>query len=199
MNDVVFKEDTHQYFRGLQELASVSKVIRSTWPIKPSWDQVSPEVLENARERGVETDALFSAWVSGGSASMPENGWREDARDRFVALTRWWNRGVAQAQVILADDEIAGQANVVLPQAIYDLKNTAQIESTYSLQLGAYADLYEKEHGRLPDALGVIHVTHPKGKPVSIKLVEFDVMIAVSEWRIVRQMWTLVKRKGGSK
>ncbi len=191
---VVFDPEKHTYHRGLVRLESVTSVIRSTWPIKPSWDQVDPAVIENARERGVEVDSLFSAWLNGTLDRIPA-GMREDARDRFLALTEWWSHGAAKAQVILADDEIAGQADIVLPTAIYDLKNTAQIESTYSLQLGAYADLYEKEHGRLPDALGVIHVTHPKGKPVSIKVIHFDVAIAVSEWRLLRQFWTLVKRK----
>ncbi len=191
---VVFDPEKHTYHRGLVRLESVTRVIRETWPIKPSWDQVDPAVIENARDRGIVVDELFSAWLNGTLDRIPA-GTREDARDRFLALTEWWSHGTAKAQVILADDEIAGQADIVLPTAIYDLKNTAQIESTYSLQLGAYADLYEKEHGRLPDALGVIHVTHPKGKSVSIKVIHFDVAIAVSEWRLLRQFWTLVKRK----
>jgi len=194
---VRFDPDQHRYYRGLQELVSVTKVIRETWPVKPSWDGVDQAVIDNARERGVEVDQLFTGWINGTLRSIPA-GTREDAVERFLELRKWWlaTHGDAQvsAQVILADDEIAGQVDV-LGGFIYDLKNTAQIETTYSMQLGAYADLHEKQFGKLPSGLGVIHVTQAKDKPVKVRLVEFDVMIAVNEWRLLRQFWQMVRRK----
>lgn len=191
---VTFDAETHTYRRGLQTLASVSSVIRETWPVKPSWDQVDPAVIANARDRGIEVDTLFSAWINGTLSEIPV-GTREDAKDRFLALMEWWPRHPATAQVLLADDEIAGQSDLIYSGHIRDLKNTAAIESTYSLQLGGYAALYEAQHGRLPESLGVIHVTQPKGKPVQIREVLFDVSVAVSEWRLLREMWRLVRRK----
>ncbi len=196
MSAVTFDAEKHQYSRGLQTLSAVTTVIRSVWPLKPSWDGVDMAVIENARDRGIVVDELLTGWLNGTLSAIPAET-RMDAVERFQALTSWWPYGAAQAQVILTDDEIAGQADIVLPAAIYDLKNTAQIESTYGLQLGGYAELFEKQHGYLPDELGVIHVTQPKDKPVSIKVVKFEVATAVSEWRILRQFWTMARRKGG--
>jgi hypothetical protein len=203
LDPVTFDADTHTYRRGLQVLTSVTKVVRETWPVKPSWDGVDQAVIDNARDRGVEVDALFSGWINGTLRSIPA-GTREDAKERFQALRAWWAGSQftglpCSAQVILADDEIAGQSDVIPGGWILDLKNTAAIESTYSMQLGGYADLYEKQHGRLPSGLGVIHVTQAKDKPVSVKLVQFEVMTAVSEWRLLRQFWGLVQRKSNGK
>lgn len=186
----------YHVWRGPFRLSSVGRILREVWPVKPSWDQVDPSVIENARERGQEVDALFSDWINGTLTQIPA-GTREDAVARFSALRKWWidrDMPAAKAQVLLADDELCGVADVVTG-GIYDVKNTAQIESTYSLQLGGYADLYEKQHGTLPSSVGVIHVTQPKDKPVSVRLLEFEVMTAVSEWRLLRQMWNLVTRK----
>lgn len=202
---VRFDPVEHRYYRGLQELHSVTKVIREAWPIKPSWDGVDPAVIDNARDRGVEVDTLFSGWLNGTLKAIPA-GTREDAKERFLALVSWWSgltvTSKPGAQLLLCDDEIAGTCDVNvniggLPH-VWDLKNTAQIESTYSMQLGAYAELYEKKYGALP-SVGVIHVTQPKDKPVSVKLVKFDATVAVSEWRLLRQFWGLVRRKAGKK
>ena len=100
-----------------------------------------------------------------------------------------------RAQIILADDEIAGTVDLIYGAHVRDLKNTAKIESTYSLQLGGYAALYEHEHRHLPKSLGVIHVTQEKGKPVRIREVLFDVSVAVSEFRLLLEFYRLVQRK----
>lgn len=201
LEPVTFDPVKHQYFRGLQELVSVSKVIRETWPVKPSWDGVDPAVIENARDRGVEVDTLFSSWINGTLRSIPA-GTREDAKERFQALMAWWgnSRPPTTAQVILADEEIAGTCDLagnvgaMAGAYILDLKNTAAVEKTYSFQLGAYAELYQKQYGALPN-VGVIHVTQAKGKPVSVKLLDFDSSVCVSEWRLLREFWNLVRRK----
>jgi hypothetical protein len=200
---VRFDPVEHRYFRGLQELASVTKVIRETWPIKPSWDGVDMAVVENARDRGIEVDLLFCSWLSGTLTAIPL-GTRTDALDRFAALRTWWNKfkvtSVPNTQLILADDEIAGTCDLAvnvngLPW-IFDLKNTSQLETTHSIQLGAYGELYRAQYGVLPAGLGVIHVTQPKDKPASVKVFEYEVGTALSDWQLVRQMWNLVRRKG---
>lgn len=188
-------------WRGSFRLTSVGRVLREAWPIKPSWDAVDPAVIENARERGEEVDRLFSAWLNGQLTSIPA-GTREDSKERMRALCDWWqDSGMleARAQVLLANQEYCGIVDLISGGGIYDVKNTAAIETTYILQLGGYADLYEEMHGCLPSKLGVIHVTQPKDRPVSVRLLEFDVATAVSQWRLLKEFWTMVQRIAGKR
>lgn len=105
-------EEHHVYLRGDRKLKSVSRVIREVWPVKPSWDGVDMAVVENARDRGVECDFLFSGWINGTLREIPPN-IRIDAVDRFKALCAWWSGRArpAKAQEIIADDELAGMAD----------------------------------------------------------------------------------------
>lgn len=194
---VRFCEEHHSYWRGDKRLASVSSVIREVWPVKPSWDGVDEAVIANARERGVECDQLFSGWINGTLKEIPV-GTREDARERFDALRNWWKARPAMAQEIVADDEIAGTVDLIIVGGgaeIWDIKNTAQIESTYSFQIAAYCDLYERMYGDRPKKGGVIHVTKPKDKPVKVKAVPFNLETALSEWRLMREFYSMVRRK----
>lgn len=205
----------HRYFRGDQELASVSKVLRM-WPRDPCSECKRPfygehvpgcgvrHNIDNAQERGKETDWLLSEWIAGRISSVPA-GMRRDARERFLALQKWmlaqssWSSH--DSQVILADweTEIAGTAdlcvNVKGMPWVMDLKNVAAIDPSYHLQLGAYADLYEFQYGTVPTGAAIIHVTQPKDKPVSIKLVEVDLSQARADWKALRAMWDVVQRR----
>lgn len=186
-------EEHHAYWRGDRRLTSVTAVVKGMWPEKPDFSAAPEGVIENARERGVEVDTLFTAYLRGKLHEIPA-GTREDSADLFMKLVRWWEKrsGMeADAQVILADDEIAGCADIVPPKAVYDLKTTYDLEPTYSLQVGGYCHLYEAQYGVLPEECGIIHLTKRFAEP---KLVKFEVMTVVSEFRIVRDMWRLTRR-----
>jgi hypothetical protein len=196
---VILHPCCHTYMRGDTRLTSVSSVIRSVWPIRPSWDGVDEAVIENARDRGIVVDELFSRYIAGTLDKIPA-GTRLDARDRFYALKNWWDHSAyvsASSQVLLADDTIAGTADLVIdgPLEIWDVKNTASIESSYSLQVAAYCDLYEAQTGVMPTRGGVIHVTQPKAKAATVRIVEYDLSVAVSEWRLLREFWAMTQRK----
>ncbi len=197
-NVVRFSACHHRYHRGDKELASVSRVIRETWPVKKTWEDADPAVLENARDRGVVTDYLFSEWIASRLKVIPA-GIRKDAIDRFQALRQWWiktqNDTIAESQYMLADDEIAGTCDLLTKQAlIMDVKNVYALDPSYWLQLGGYADLYEKQFGEPAAGAALVHVTQPSGKPVSIKYVEIDVAQAITDWRALRAVWNIVKR-----
>ena len=187
-------------FRGDKRLASVGSVIRDTWPIKKNFEDADPAVLENARDRGVVCDELFSAWLNGTLTRIPA-GTRTDAVERFEALRKWWeSNGFANtaAQVLLADGEIAGIADLVSVTEyplIIDIKNVSAIDQTYYLQLGGYADLYQEYFGRDVHSLGVLHVTQSRDKPVSVKYVDVPVEPALKDWRTLREMWQVVRRR----
>lgn len=184
----------HRYWRGDRELTSVTSVIKGTWPEKPDFSKAPEGVIENARKRGIEVDAMFTAWLRGKlSGELPVDVYRQDSADLFKKLVDWWLKRPtvgADPQVILADDEIAGTADIVTLRAVYDLKTTYNLEPTYSLQVGGYCHLYEAQYGVLPEECGIIHLTE-RQEP---KLVKFEVMTVVSEFRIVRDMWRLTRR-----
>jgi len=191
----------HKYWRGGRELASVSRVIREASPDSYSWEGVDERVVENARERGAETDFLFSGYIAGTLTEIPV-GIRHDARDRFLALQEWWDGlqppAFAMSQVILADDVIAGTADVILtlPEVeIWDVKNVAKLQSTYPAQVAAYAQLYQAQYGATVSKIGVIHVTQQKHKPVIVRKVEYDFNAAMSQWLTLRHAWQGMRGK----
>lgn len=194
----------HRYFRGKKELASVTRVIRECWPVKKNFEAADPAVLENARERGVEADWLFSEWIGGNLLKIPA-GMRQDAIDRFYALRRWWQwdaeiAAAAHSQVILADSDIAGMSDVICVNLrneirVWELKNVSALDPSYELQVGAYAELYEAQYGVSPVGGALIHVTQPSGKPVSVKYVEINLPRAREDWRILRACWMMANRR----
>ncbi len=191
----------HRYKRGDRCLTSVSKVI-GIWPEKASWDNGDPYVMErvqDANARGVEVDSMLCDWLAGKLAGeIPVDVYRQDAADLFVKLMNWWPFGAnVKTQVILNDGEIAGMADLVVasPSGIWDLKCVSELQPTYPLQIGGYVHLYHAEYGKYPERCGNIHVKKSLKVP---KLVEYEPMTVASEFRIVRDMWRLVKRKKAS-
>jgi hypothetical protein len=193
--EVTFCLEHHRYFRSGAELASVTRVLRSVWPVKPDFSAADPAVIENARERGVEVDALFCRYVEGKLQAVPA-GTRRDSWELLEKLIKWWdNLGVkAQTQVILADNEVAGTCDLKLDTtAIWDLKCTYDIEPIYPVQLGMYGIL-EAMSSKLPDHLAIVHCTKRFVEP---KLIDVPVREAVRDAELVRDMYRLVNRRGG--
>lgn len=190
---VRFYECCHSYYRGDRRLTSVTSVLKSTWPEKPDFSAAPDGVIESARERGTEVDALFSAWLAGTLDAIPA-GTREDSKDLLLKLIPWWQETdyrEARAQIVLADDEIAGTADIVTESAVFDLKTTYNLEPTYRLQVGGYCHLYEAEYGELPETCGIIHLTKRFPEP---KCIVYDPVTVVSEFRVVLTMWRLTQR-----
>lgn len=184
----------HQYYCGDKRLASVSSVLRSTWPLQPDYSAAKPGVLENARDRGVVVDGLFSAYVEGWLAEIPA-GTREDAVQLFFKVRRWWDKRKhkdTRAQVILADNEIAGTCDVLSDDWIYDVKATYNIEPVYPLQLAAYAELHFATFQKPAKGLAIIHVTARYPEP---KIIEVNMAEALPDWAALRQMWNIVRRR----
>ncbi len=183
-------DEHHRYWLGPKELASVSSVLRSTWPIAPDFSKADPAVLDNAKDRGIVVDALFSAYVNGTLTHIPA-GTRSDAVALFMKLRKWWDnrpeRYLAKAQVILADDEIAGTCDIQTPELILDIKATYNVEPVYSIQLGAYASL----QGDQPE-IGILHVTERFPEP---KLIVLNTGDCLHDWEILRSMWRMVTKR----
>lgn len=196
-SEVVLCSCCHRYSRNGKELTSVSKVIRDTWPLKPDFSKADPETLEKAKQRGILVDAFLTQYIRGQNEFIPA-GTREDIIDEGKELYRklkaWWGDTwpSTQAQVILANDEMAGTCDIMSHRkGILDLKCSYDIEASYRLQLGLYALLAFEQYGQMPPALGIIHVTKRFAQP---KLIELNVQECYQDALTVRDMWRLVRR-----
>lgn len=186
----------HRYWKGDKELVSVSKVLKGTWPIKPDFSAAMPDVLEHARERGVRVDHYFSEYLREGRVRVDAGEWQE-VLELLQKLIEWWRQkwtGQVQSQVILSDNEIAGTCDFIPGDCILDLKTTYEIEPTYPIQLGAYAQLYESTFGRPPQAVGIVHLTKRFKEP---RFIQCDLDEVRNDWKTVRSMWALCKRRTG--
>ncbi len=186
----------HKYWREGKRLEAVSKVLRSTWPFKPDFSAAPPEVLENARERGDETDQLFSAYVNGTLPDpIPPGMWREDAVALFFKAKDWWDKKgfTGRAQVILADDRTAGTCDIATSHDwIFDLKATSDIEPMYHLQLGAYADLHFATYKKPVKGIGIIHVTK---RYATARFIRIDLIDALRDWQLLRDAYYMAVRR----
>jgi len=196
---VRFAECHHRYFRGDRQLASVTSVIRETWPIKKNFENADPEVLEHARERGIRVDTYFSEYLRSGTVRILAGEWREVV-DRVKAVIEWWtlkHAGTdAIAQQMLADDAIAGTPDIITDNDfIFDMKNVSALDPSYWLQLGAYAELYEKQFGHSAQGGGFIHVKQSKDQLVRVNYVEVDLAEVIADWKTCREMWSMVQRR----
>lgn len=189
-NVVRFAECHHRYFRGDKQLASVSSVLRSIVPTDLS--SIDPTVLENARDRGVAVDSLFSAYVLGKLNRIPA-GTRLDAVNLFQKLRSWWiPHEEVRSQVVLANDDVAGTCDLIIDGGIWDLKATYNLAPAYALQVGLYGVLYENMYGHVPNSLGLIQVTARHDKPIVVSL---DVDATLADARTLLECWRMVQRR----
>ncbi len=186
--------ECHRYWRGDKELLGVSKVLRATWPFKPDYSAAKPEVLENARDRGIAVDVLFTSYLRGQLQTIPR-GTRADAVDLFFRLKRWWDgrqHGEVKAQALLADNAVAGTCDVIDDGYIYDLKTTYDVEPMYGVQLGAYGQLYWETFKEPVKGLGIIHLTKRYAAP---KIIKLDMHEAISDWTTLRSTYEMALRR----
>ncbi len=144
---LVLDAETHTYSDGTpRKWVSVSRVIDAV--MKKSFEGVSPEVLENAAERGRRTEDYCTEILKTGGCSMPGTE-RRDVEERVTAFYDWYSQVKpifidAQRIVSNESDGVAGCADflVRMPDThrvcLPDLKCTASVEKTWALQLGAY-------------------------------------------------------------
>ncbi len=183
-------DEHHCYWNADVELPSVNQIIRATWPRKDG-PGPSPEVLENARERGVEVDRLFSAYVIGELAEIPA-GTRQDSIDLFLKLQTWWDKqsfSEVRSQVMMHNSQYAGTCDLIADDRLFDLKCVYDLDRTYEFQLGGYAEL-----ARLDDLCDV-WILHCTKRFKEVKPVRYDLTTALRNWNTIHDMWKLVNGK----
>ncbi len=189
---IQFNAEDHSYRDGDREYISVTKLISTV--IRKDIDGVDPAVLANAAERGIRTEAYATEILkTGGCAVMP--GERQDVLDRVECFYRWYEQEKPEllgAQEVVHDETngIAGMLDFRLRMGghshIVDMKCTANPESSWRLQVGAYSEM-SGHH----EYCGVLHVNPKYAKGWIWR--EYDSFIVRSQWRAAVEWWKVLK------
>lgn len=175
----------HRYHLGGRQLAGVTSVIKET--LGTSYEGVDESVLENARDRGNQVDALITAYVMGKLTEYPI-GTRHDAKDLFEKFQTWWDKQRfknVSAQAVVHDEEIAGAIDLKADGAIFDVKCTSALMPAHRIQVAGYLELDSHAEGG-----ALIHLTKryktPRFEPIT--------MSDQADWDVVRDFWRLKRR-----
>ena len=185
---VVFHPCCHGYLLGSKRLASVTKVMREVLP--DDYTGVDVDVVESARERGCEVDALITAYVRGEMTTHYPANTREDSIDLFERLfLPFWQRsnfGKVGAQIITHDNEIAGMIDLLADEysTVIDVKATFNVLSKHHIQVAAYAEL---------SGARKMMLIHLSKRFSQARIVDVP-QSARHDWKVVREFWALKKR-----
>lgn len=177
--------DHFHLWRADKRLTSVGRIIHASFPMDPT---IPAAVLENARERGSEVDALFSKYVIGNLRAIPA-GTRQDSLALFEKLQNWYDRqniGLALSQVLLGDTDHGGIVDLIFDSVPVDLKCTYNVETAHRLQTAAYSDLHGENHSSY-----VLHVTERFKEPRIVPLEQQD----YDDWRTMLAHWRMTQRR----
>lgn len=189
-------------WRGDKRLTSISRVLE-LWPQEPcsscGWPIYSAHLpnclvkqkIDNANERGKQTDTLLSEYVVGRLQRIPK-GTRIDAVALFEKARRWFDRQgfrKVESQVLLADEEVAGRCDLRLDGMIVDLKCVWELRASYAVQIGGYCAL---DGNPFRDKAAILHVTErfPEAKLIPLKMPEI-----VEDWKMLRAAWAMIQRR----
>lgn len=171
-------------WRGGRRLTSVRRIIHATFPLDPS---IPPDVLENARDRGEQTDRLFAEWLRGKLDCIPADT-RDDSKALFDKLVGWFQKqdfAKIQVQVVLGGEDHGGVVDLIIDDMVVDLKCTSKVEHTHRLQVAAYANLMDSTRGQ------VLHVTSRLKEPKFVPMVSQD----YDDWRTLLDCWRMARRR----
>ena len=189
----------HKYWRGLEQLTSVSHVIYTVFP--RSFDGIDPAVLDYAQIRGIIVDEKFCELLETDNVTLdpeqipdmqnPSNGGNlyTEVKERIEKLCDWWSKqsyDVAETQKIVHSDEIAGTLDILTTGGvIIDLKCTSSLSPQYALQLGAYAAML---NGVVRD----VAILHSQKTRVSLK--RYDLNQCRADWNTALAWYRTMER-----
>lgn len=177
---VRLRTNDHTYWLDKKELIAVSKVIDTIYAVK-SWKGVDPMIIENAAKRGLTVDHYMSEFLRHGSITVDDS---EEVQTYVRIAVALWEAhfaripAIPQQIVYSVEDGIAGMMDFWIgDDTLIDLKCTRQVETSWILQLGAYAHMSPT----FPKKLGVLHVS-PKLYVEGGRLLWYDVATCIRYW-----------------
>lgn len=197
----VLDELSHVYHLEGKPLTSVTRVIKSVWPNRPTFDQAPIHVLEHARHRGERVDYWVCEYASrNGNIEVDDD---TDVVQSVNFFDQWWSKTQPsyldhQRTVWSEAAGVCGRFDLLLlidgRPTIVDVKRTHNEEETWPIQLGGYRDLYHHstsgDQFRIND-IGVLHI-HPRFKAGYI-FRHYNVNEATECWQATVQFWKAVQ------
>lgn len=139
MSELVFKEDTHEYFIGDQKLISVTQLMQKHG-LAPNYADVPSEVLRAKAERGSLVHKEIEDFIKNGSIGFTTE------LSNFIKAIKDNNTEVLQSEFKVHNDIVAGTVDLLLQNGngliIADIKTTSTLHiDAVSWQLSIYAYL----------------------------------------------------------
>jgi len=198
----VLDELSHRYHIEGRPLESVTQVIKSVWPIKPTFQDAPKHILEHARHRGERVDYWVCEYARlGGNVDVDDD---TDIVESVEFFDKWWNRvkpAYIDHQRMVWNEPlgVCGRFDLLLAiegvATLIDVKRTHNEEQTWPIQVGAYRDLYHHmptgDQFHISD-IGVLHI-HPRFKQGYIWR-HYDTNACVDAWRNTVAFWQTVSR-----
>lgn len=199
MTTPVLDELSHTYHIEGKPLESVTRIIKSVWPNKPSFDGAPPGILEHARHRGERVDYWVCEYArTNGNVDVEDD---DDVIESVEFFDRWWSKVkpvYIDHQRMVWNTRVCGKLDLLLNidgrAAIVDVKRTHNEEETWPIQVGAYRDLYHHcPHAEqlLIEEIAVLHI-HPRFKSGFIYR-KYDAAEAVEWWRSTEAFYQTFK------
>lgn len=146
MNNLEFKEDTHQYFRNGLEVPSVTQIISAS--NTGALDNIPTSILDNASERGTAVHQAIEFYNKYKFANI-----NEEYKPYFEAYQDWYNKNSFPFIEVKSEIKVyhkvlnyAGTIDMLITDAteekiLVDIKTTNELNMKYvALQLSAYKD-----------------------------------------------------------
>lgn len=198
----VLDELAHVYHIEGRPLTSVTNVIKSVWPNKPTFEHAPAHILEHARYRGERVDYWVGEYAkTNGKIDIEDDA---DIVESVEFFDKWWRKAGPvyldhQRMVWNEDLGVCGKFDLLLSidgtPVIVDTKRTHNEEQTWPVQLGAYRDLYHHmpagDQFHIAD-VAVLHI-HPRFKSGYIYR-KYSTAEAVDAWRHTVGFWKAVQR-----
>jgi len=149
---IQFDEATHKYYNGLDELISVTTLLKKHG-IAPDYSNVDKKVLKCAADKGTAIHEMISEFVDFGE--FDENSPYADHVRRFARESVSEGLEYAYSEIVLGNDIVAGTTDLMSPDSMADIKTGQTIDKEYCRwQLSIYD--YLAGPGR---QLHIIHLT----------------------------------------
>lgn len=134
----------------MAEILSTEKYTRVSTILQPfsGLDQINPEIVQNAANRGTAVHRVCEGIVSG----LGEHGVYDEIKGYVESFKKWWEIGheVLMVEKRFFDDDlmITGQCDLIIREGsdliIIDLKTSYRPSKTWPVQGAAYAYLARK-------------------------------------------------------
>lgn len=175
------------------EQKSREKYLRVTTVLYPfsGLQNINPEVVANAAERGTKVHKICEGIVSG----LGELGTDDETKGYVESFKKWWEKGVQvlEMEKRFWDDElcITGQVDMIIKTedglAIVDLKTSSKPSKTWEAQGSAYAYL-AKNAGYPIEKIFFLHL-NKQGKEPKIHEYQIDDSFFLSIYRIFKHFF----------